>query len=273
MQKTFQLLLTRIIGFFAEKRLGFVTQIWIKLFAKHYQVELSEAVHEKPSDYATFNAFFTRELKPGARPIAESELISPVDGFIGAIGGIEKDQIFQAKGHNYSLIELLGGDAAEALPFNNGLFATLYLSPKNYHRMHMPVRGQLFKTIYVPGQLFPVKQSAVETVPNLFARNERLVCLFETDLGPMAYIMVGALIVAGIETVWQGKVTPPHGHLIMDWDHSQQQIVFDKGDELGRFNLGSTVIMCFEHEALKWAADLQEGQAIQLGQAFSTAAS
>ena len=268
MKSRLQHLLTQFIGFFAEKNLGFITQIWIKKFAKHYQVNLAEAEKQSPGDYKTFNQFFTRALKSGARPLADSDMICPVDGFVGAIGSIAQDQIFQAKGHSYSLMALLGGDQKEAIPFMNGKFATLYLSPKNYHRMHMPVRGQLFKSIYIPGDLFPVKQSAVENVPNLFARNERLVCLFETDLGTMAYIMVGALIVAGIETVWQGKVTPPHGSMITEWDHSQQNLVFEKGDELGRFNLGSTVIMCFENGEFDWHQGLVASKPIVLGEAF-----
>ena len=239
-------LLSRLIGFAADCRATWFKDRLIAWFARRYQVDMREAQVEEA--YEHFNAFFTRALKDGARPLAQEPgaVLCPADGAISQLGPIEHGRIFQAKGHSYSLAELLGGDAELAAPFMGGDFATVYLSP-DYHRVHMPLAGTLREMVYVPGRLFSVNQTTAENVPELFARNERVVCLFDTERGPMAVVLVGAMIVASIETVWAGLVTPPKRELkTFRYDEAARApIRLEKGAELGRFKLGSTAIVLF----------------------------
>ncbi|MCS5560771.1 MAG: archaetidylserine decarboxylase, partial [Marinobacter nauticus] len=217
----------------------------IKWFIGRYGVNMSEAAEPDFTAYPTFNAFFTRALKPGARTIdpAPETLTSPVDGAISQIGQISTDRVFQAKGQSFSLTELLGGDDERAEPFREGEFATIYLSPKDYHRIHMPMAGTLKEMVYVPGKLFSVNPVTAENVPNLFARNERVACLFDTEAGPMAMVLVGAMIVGSVETTWAGVVAPNSGK-VMQWQyHGDDAVTFEKGQEMGRFRLGSTVVL------------------------------
>lgn len=233
---------------------------------------MSEALQEDPTAYANFNDFFTRELKPGAREILAdpTQLVSPADGAISELGLLEHGQLLQAKGINYSLTRLLGGNLEKAKPFMGGSFATIYLSPKDYHRVHMPLQGRLLETIYVPGKLFSVNQATADNVPGLFARNERLVCFFETPVGPMALILVGAMIVAGIETVWDGQVAPPAHKLTLKDFSNPQPVVLEKGQEMGRFKLGSTAILVFGPGAVEWREELQNGTPVKLGEALAS---
>lgn len=263
-------LVSRLVGYLAAARLGVITTSLIKVFIKQFQVDMSEAEKSDPRDYETFNAFFTRPLKAGIRPVcAEPDaMIFPVDGAISQMGPIAKDQIFQAKGHNYSVTALLGGDQQMAESFIDGDFMTIYLSPKDYHRIHMPMDATLESMVYVPGDLFSVNPLTAENVPGLFARNERVVAIFNTAQGKMAMVLVGATIVASIETVWAGTVTPPAGRKVRSWHYSEQNataLQFKKGDEMGRFKLGSTVVMCFEKSAIDFD-DFQAGDVTRLGQ-------
>jgi phosphatidylserine decarboxylase len=264
-------LLTTLAGRFASQARGSTTTSVIRWFVKKYQVNMAEALNPDISSYATFNDFFTRALKPGARPLTPAELICPVDGAISQFGAIELDQIFQAKGHSYSTTALVGGDSALAAQFINGSFATLYLSPKDYHRIHMPCDGRLTRMIYVPGDLFSVNPTTARGVPGLFARNERVVCVFDTAHGPFVLVLVGATIVGSMATVWQGQINPPRGADIREWRYDDELISLKQGDEMGRFMLGSTVVMLFPESRAKalafnpsWAA----GGAVQLGQAM-----
>lgn len=238
----------------------------IRLFSKVFKVNLAEAQNPDPASYPSFNAFFTRPLKPELRPIAPGEnvLVSPVDGCISQFGQITEGRIFQAKGHEYSALELLGGDAHRAAPFLNGQFMTIYLSPRDYHRIHMPLRGQLLEQIYVPGRLFSVAGHTVRTIPRLFARNERVVAIFDTAFGKLAMVLVGAINVAAIETVWDGLVTPPQG-----WGVKRQvfpEVNLAKGDEMGRFNMGSTVILLLENANVQWEQVLAADKPLRLGE-------
>lgn len=261
--------LSRAIGCLAECRTPWLKDWLIKAFAKRYQVNMSEAAQEDLRSYAHFNDFFTRALKEGARPLdqAADSILCPADGAISQLGAIEHGRIFQAKGHSFSLVELLGGDTERATPFQGGDFATVYLSPRDYHRVHMPLAGTLKEMVYVPGRLFSVNQTTAEHVPELFARNERVVCLFDTERGPMAVVLVGAMIVASIETVWAGLVTPPRRTLkTVRYDQPQGPIHLAKGAELGRFKLGSTAIVLFGAKQIDWARELSEGSAVRMGQ-------
>jgi phosphatidylserine decarboxylase len=262
-------LLTTLAGWFASQARGSTTTSVIRWFVKKYQVNMAEALNPDIASYATFNDFFTRALKPEVRPLATAELICPVDGAISQFGNIQQDQIFQAKGHSYSTAALVGGDSALAAQFQNGSFATLYLSPKDYHRIHMPCDGTLKRMIYVPGDLFSVNPTTARGVPGLFARNERVVCVFDTAQGPFALILVGATIVGSMATVWHGKINPPRSSEIREWRYDDEPISLKQGDEMGRFMLGSTVVMLFPENRSKtmafnptWAV----GGAIQLGQ-------
>ena len=241
----------------------------IRLFSRVFKVDLSEAEQPEPAAYRSFNAFFTRALKAGLRPVAEGEniLTSPVDGCISQLGKITDGRIFQAKGHEYTALELLGGDAERAAPFMNGEFMTIYLSPRDYHRIHMPLTGTLSEQVYVPGRLFSVAPHTVRTVPRLFACNERVVAMFDTAYGKLAMVLVGAINVAAIETVWDGLVTPPQG-----WGVKRQvfpNVTLHKGDEMGRFNMGSTVILLLENPNMAWATDLNADTPLRLGQTLA----
>lgn len=263
-------LLSRITGRLAECRIGWVKNLLIAQFIKRFQVNMSEAQQEDPTAYANFNEFFTRPLKEDARTFATDpkSLASPADGAISELGPLEHGRVLQAKGIHYSLTRLLGGDTAKAKPFMGGSFATIYLSPKDYHRVHMPLQGTLKETLYVPGRLFSVNQATADNVSGLFARNERLVCFFDTPAGPMALVLVGAMIVAGIETVWDGQVTPPVREVKLRNFTDPEPIVLDKGQEMGRFKLGSTAILVFGPNAIQWREDLQNGTPVKLGEAL-----
>lgn len=267
-------LLSRLIGCVAECRIDLLKNNLISWFAKRYQVDMSEAQVEDLHAYEHFNAFFTRALKDGARPLDSTAeaILCPADGAISQLGSIEHGRIFQAKGHSFSAVELLGGNSERAAPFMGGQFATVYLSPKDYHRVHMPLAGTLKEMVYVPGRLFSVNQTTAENVPELFARNERVVCLFDTERGPMAVVLVGAMIVASVETVWAGLVTPPKRELKSTrYDASARQpIELAKGAELGRFKLGSTAIVLFGPQQMQWAASLSAGSAVRMGQLLGT---
>jgi phosphatidylserine decarboxylase len=245
---------------------------FIRWFAGHYRVDWSEALHPRPEDYSHFNAFFTRPLRDGVRPTAggEDTVVSPADGHISQIGNIDQDAVFQAKGHSFSVTELLGGDSERAAAFRDGQFVTVYLSPRDYHRVHMPLRGKLRQTVYVPGRLFSVAAHTTRTIPRLFARNERLVSIFDGDAGPMAMVLVGAINVAAIETVWAGLVTPPRRPGVEAEDYQQADIELSRGEEMGRFNMGSTVILLFGKNRVRWLDGLQAEQAVQMGQALGS---
>ncbi|WP_353350387.1 archaetidylserine decarboxylase [Oceaniserpentilla sp. 4NH20-0058] len=260
--------LSRLVGWFASTKIGFIKNTFISKFAAKYDVNMDEAKIDDLEEFACFNDFFTRELKDGARPIADAKLVSPADGAVSQLGKIELGRCFQAKGRDFSVVELLGGDKDRAQPFLNGEFATIYLSPKDYHRVHMPCAGTLIETVYVPGDLFSVNPTTAEGVDGLFARNERMVCMFETEHGPMAMVLVGAMIVAGIETVWSGQVCPLPKQAQAQ-DYSQGSIKLEKGEEMGRFKLGSTVILCFPEDALKFLEEVQAGSPLQMGQAIA----
>ncbi len=238
-------------------------------FSKVFGVDLQQAVNPDPASYKTFNEFFTRPIKPELRPIATTHLVSPVDGCISQVGAIEQGEIFQAKGHHYTVQALLGGDVTLAKKFYQGQFTTIYLSPKDYHRIHMPCSGKLKQQIHIPGRLFSVAPHTARTVPNLFARNERVVALFDTAYGEMAMILVGAINVAAIETVWDGLITPPKGKKLSSKEYDRQQISLEKGEEMGRFNMGSTVILLFTHNAPKFSPEMTVELPLVMGQAIS----
>ncbi|WP_298719351.1 archaetidylserine decarboxylase [uncultured Oceanisphaera sp.] len=266
-------LLSRLIGRLAAMEGGKLTQWLIRRFIRQYRVDMSEARHENPAHYASFNDFFTRALKEDARPlVADDEVLAmPVDGAISQLAPIEQGRIIQAKGHDYSARALLGGDKTLAEPFMGGDFATIYLAPKDYHRIHMPVDGVLKTMIYVPGELFSVNPLTASRVPELFARNERVVCIFDTPAGPMALVLVGATIVASIETVWAGTVTPPAGKRIQRWDYDPATAPrLAKGDEMGRFKLGSTVVCLFAPGKVTLSEQLLPGTPTRMGTEFGT---
>ncbi|MDA9556751.1 archaetidylserine decarboxylase [Vibrio sp.] len=247
--------LTRLTGKLASAKAGKLTTAVIRWFIKQYKVNMTEALHSDPAHFKTFNDFFVRELKEGMRPIDDNPytLAHPADGCVSQFGPITDGNLIQAKGHTYTALELLGGDQSVANEFNDGHFATIYLSPKDYHRVHMPCDATLRQMIYVPGDLFSVNPLTAENVPNLFARNERVVCIFDTEYGPMAQVLVGATIVGSIELTWAGTVTPPRGNSVYRWDYpseGSQAITFKKGDEMGRFKLGSTVINLFAKDSI-----------------------
>jgi len=264
-----KLAMTRLAGLVASAEWGSVTTWVIKRFVKRYNVNMSEAAHAEPAHYKSFNEFFTRPLKDGARPLASSAWICPVDGAISQCGAIERDQIFQAKGHHYSTCALVGGDAELAAQFQNGQFATLYLSPRDYHRIHMPMAGKLLRMIHVPGDLFSVNPTTARGVPGLFARNERVVCEFETEKGPMVLVLVGATIVGSMATVWHGQVNPPRPGTVREWRYESQDVRLQKGEEMGRFLLGSTVVMLFPENSLRFPDDWLSTRPLQMGEAMS----
>ncbi|MFY9811302.1 archaetidylserine decarboxylase [Aquabacterium sp.] len=261
--------LTALAGVGASARGGALTTRFIRWFVGRYGVNMAEAANPDIGSYPTFNEFFSRALKPGARPLADADLISPVDGAISQFGPIRHDQIFQAKGHDYSTTTLVGGDAQLAQRFDDGYFATLYLSPKDYHRIHMPCDGRLTRMIYVPGDLFSVNPATARGVPGLFARNERVVCVFESEQGPFVLTLVGATIVGSMATVWHGVVNPPRSKQVREWRYDDQQITFKKGDEMGRFLLGSTVVMLFPKGDLRFNPAWAPTGAIRMGEAMA----
>lgn len=264
-----QHLLSRIVGRLAECTNSRIKNWIIQRFIKQFDVDMSEAERQLPDQFKNFNDFFTRALKEGARPIAEGEnnVVSPADGAISEMGTLQYGRILQAKGHSYSAVSLLGGCTERAKTFINGEFATIYLSPKDYHRVHMPVSGALKEAYYVPGDLFSVNQTTANSVDNLFARNERLVCLFETERGPMAMVLVGAMIVAGIETVWSGQVAPLKKEAIKLFStEADEPLLLEKGAEMGRFKLGSTVILLYPEGVINWRDHLAAGAPVKMGE-------
>ena len=264
--------LTVYAGWRASRRWGERTTQLIRGFVEKYGVDMSEAADPDISHYASFNEFFTRALKPGARPLAAADLICPVDGAVSQFGAIARDQIFQAKGHHYSTTALVGGDQALAAEFENGHFATIYLSPKDYHRSHMPCDGRLRRMIHVPGDLFSVNPLTARGVPGLFARNERVVCVFDSARGPFVLTLVGATIVGSMATVWHGVVNPPRSSLVREWHYADKNITLKKGDEMGRFLLGSTVVLLFPQGPLQFNPAWTPARPVRLGEAMADAA-
>ena len=265
-------LLTEMIGKLAGTRGGALSHAAIRRFIARYGVDMSEAADPRIESYASFNEFFTRPLREGARPLAAAEWICPVDGAISQFGKIEGGQIFQAKGHHYTTRALVGGDAALAAQFENGAFATLYLSPKDYHRIHMPCAGTLRRMIYVPGDLFSVNPTTARAVPGLFARNERVVCVFDTIHGPFVLVLVGATIVGSMATVWHGVVNPPRTRDVREWRYEGDAVALAQGAEMGRFLLGSTVVMLFSQDTVRFNPEWMPARGIRLGEVMASAA-
>jgi phosphatidylserine decarboxylase len=263
-------LLTVFAGQVANMRGGPITHAIIRRFIAKYRVKMDEAADPRIESYATFNDFFTRALREGVRTMADSSFVCPVDAAISQFGPIEHDQIFQAKGHSYSTRALVGGDQALAHQFDHGHFATLYLAPKDYHRIHMPCEGRLRRMIYVPGDLFSVNPLTARHVPGLFARNERVVCVFDTPFGPFVNVLVGATIVGSVATVWHGVVNPPRTRDIREWRYDDQNVVLAKGAEMGRFLLGSTVVMLFPKNVVTFMPDWAPSRPVRLGEPMAT---
>ena len=259
-------LLTQLAGAFARSQSGALTQFAIRKFVAKYGVNMGEAANPDISSYASFNDFFTRALKPDARPLAQAAYVCPVDGAISQFGAINGDQIFQAKGHSYSTRALVGGDATLAAQFDGGQFATIYLSPKDYHRIHMPCDGALRRMIYVPGDLFSVNPATAQAVPGLFARNERVVCVFDTERGPFLLTLVGATVVGSMTTVWHGVVNPPRTATIRQWTYALGEVELKQGDEMGRFLLGSTVVMLWPRETLRFSEAWKPVLVVRMGE-------
>ena len=263
--------LTVFGGWVATRRWGTATTRLIAWFVKRYDVNMNEAANPDLASYTSFNDFFTRALRPGVRPLANAPFVCPVDGAISQFGAIQADQIFQAKGHAYSTTALVGGDEALAAQFQDGSFATLYLSPRDYHRIHMPCAGRLRSMVYVPGDLFSVNPKTARGVPGLFARNERVVCVFDTDFGPLVMALVGATVVGSMATVWHGVVNPPRLPQVTEWHYDESNISLLRGEELGRFLLGSTVVMLFPKGALDWNTQWQAALPVRMGEAMAQA--
>ena len=267
-----QHLIARFVHWLARRQTPWLKNALIRAFIRAFDVDLREAIIREPTDFVSFNAFFTRALAPGTRPGPEAPdvLASPVDGGISAAGVIDGDRLFQAKGHDYSLRALLAGDAALAERFRNGAFATMYLAPRDYHRIHMPIAARLREMIYVPGRLYSVNARTERTVRGLFARNERVICIFDSLAGPLALVFVGALIVGSIETVWHGEVRPrPRG--VERWRYDPP-VSLERGAEVGRFNVGSTVILLCAKGRVRWDAAIREEAKVRVGQALGRAA-
>ncbi len=260
--------LTVLAGKLASAEAGSLTTSVIRWFVGRYNVNMNEAANPDIASYKSFNEFFTRPLKADARPAANADFLCPVDGAISQFGPIARDQIFQAKGHSYSTTALVGGDRDLAAQFENGSFATLYLSPRDYHRIHMPCDGKLTRMTYVPGALFSVNPTTARGVPGLFARNERVVCVFETATGPFVLTLVGATIVGSMATVWHGVVNPPRPGVVREWRYDEQNVVLKKGDEMGRFLLGSTVVMLFPKDTLAFNPEWTPTRPIRMGEAM-----
>jgi len=264
--------LSRITGWLAETRITWIKNPLMRLFANHFKVNMDEAAEPELEAYDNFNAFFTRALRDGARPIegGSDSIVCPADGAISQLGAIEDGRLFQAKGRMFTAEELLG-DGQRAETFRHGQFATIYLSPRDYHRVHMPIAGELSAQTYIPGKLFSVNQATAENVERLFARNERLVCYFDTSVGPMAMVLVGAMIVAGIETVWSGQVAPPTKEpKTIDFKHAPAGVSLEKGEEMGRFKLGSTVILLFPENTIEWDGRYGAETPTTLGEVLAT---
>ena len=267
--------LTEFGGWVANGRWGAITQWIIRRFIRKYGVNMAEAANPDPTAYASFNEFFTRALRADARPLADAAFVCPVDGAISQFGAIEKDQIFQAKGHSYSTQALVGGDAELAAQFEDGAFATLYLSPRDYHRIHMPSAARLRRMIHVPGDLFSVNPATARGVPGLFARNERVVCVFDLQVGeatvPFVQVLVGATIVGSMATTWHGVVNPPRPGTVREWSYDDAPLQLQRGEEMGRFLLGSTVVLLWPRDTITFNPDWAPGNAVRLGEAMGQA--
>ena len=264
--------LTTAAGWFASARAGALTSWVVRWFVARYRVNMAEAMEPDPSRYATFNEFFTRALAPGSRDIAAADFICPVDGAVSQLGAIDGGQIFQAKGHRYSTTALLGGDKAAAQQFEHGTFATIYLSPKDYHRIHMPCDGRLTRMTYVPGALFSVNPATARGVPGLFARNERVVCLFDGQHGSFAMVLVGATIVGSMATVWHGVVNPPRSRTVRTWEYADRDVRLRQGEEMGRFLLGSTVVLLFPAGHVALNTNWDAATPVRMGEAMGARA-
>lgn len=262
--------LTVFAGWVAGGRWGWITTAIIRRFIRRYQVNMAEAAEPDAASYASFNEFFTRALKNEARPLAPARFVCPVDGAISQFGAIARDQIFQAKGHSYSTSALLAGQDNLAGAFQDGHFATLYLAPKDYHRVHMPCAGNLKRMIHVPGELFSVNPVTARGVPGLFARNERVVCLFDADHGPMALVLVGATIVGSMATVWHGVVNPPRPGTVREWTYAPGEVRLGQGEEMGRFLLGSTVVLLWPKTTLEFDPDWAPSRAVRVGEKMAS---
>ena len=260
--------LTALAGWVAGSQWSGTTTALIDRFVRRYHVNMSEAANPDTASYKSFNEFFTRPLRADARPLAQADYVSPVDGAISQCGPIEDDQVFQAKGHRYSTRALVGGDATLAAQFQDGTFATLYLSPRDYHRIHMPCAGRLTRMIHVPGDLFSVNPTTARGVPGLFARNERVVCVFEGEKGPFVMVLVGATIVGSMATVWHGVVNPPRPGQLREWTYEMGNIQLAQGEEMGRFLLGSTVVLLFPKGVMQFNADWTPTRPIRMGEAM-----
>lgn len=272
-------LLTDLMFFLTRSKLRVWKNAFTRWFIHQYRVDMSLAAEEDPSAYENFNAFFTRPLKPEARPLCiDADCVAcPVDGTVSQAGDINNESIFQAKGHDFSLTQLLASQTEWIDKFRNGSYTTIYLSPKDYHRIHMPIDGELKQMTYVPGKLFSVSPATTREIPGLFARNERVLCFFDTAFGPLAVILVGAMIVGGIETVWHGTITPPHQKRLGHWhyqasdsNNKSRRVVLHKGNELGRFNMGSTVILLFAKDKIQWDAILKAGAPVEMGKKIAS---
>ncbi|MCV6627945.1 MAG: archaetidylserine decarboxylase [Cellvibrionaceae bacterium] len=264
-----QHLLSRLLGKLANSQTEWIKNPFTRWFVERFDIDMSEAEQEDPLAYTSFNEFFTRPLKDGARPIDSHPggVVCPADGAISQLGNIQHGRIFQAKGQSFSSIELLGGDNELAAEFNDGLFATIYLSPRDYHRVHMPLAGKLRRMVHIPGDLFSVNETTADNVPRLFARNERVACIFDTEAGPMALVLVGAMVVASIETVWAGQIAPQLRQVVStDYQNPQTDIELAKGEEMGRFKLGSTVVMLLPKDAASWGEQYQAGSPTKMGE-------
>lgn len=259
-------LLTSLAGRIAAREASALTTALIRWFVRRYGVDMSEAAQSDIAHYTSFNQFFTRALRPGSRPIAEHGLICPVDGAISQLGAINGDQIFQAKGQHYSTTALLGGDRALADNFIGGQFATLYLSPRDYHRIHMPCDGRLKRMLHVPGELFSVNPATARGVAGLFARNERVVCVFEGERGPFVMVLVGATIVGSMATVWHGVVNPPRPGTVREWNYDGRSVTLERGDEMGRFLLGSTVVLLFPANTIMFDSEWRAERTVRMGE-------
>ncbi|MBC8086064.1 MAG: phosphatidylserine decarboxylase [Phycisphaerae bacterium] len=261
--------LTALAGKLAAAKAGAMTTSVIRWFVGQYRVDMSEAAESNVTRYETFNDFFTRSLKAGVRPIANAALVCPVDGAISQCGPLDGEQLLQAKGHAYSTAALVGGDRSLGAQFTNGHFATIYLSPRDYHRIHMPCDGQLTRMIYVPGALFSVNPTTAQHVPGLFARNERVVCVFESAHGPFVMVLVGATIVGSMATVWHGVVNATRTGQTREWHYDASAVSLPKGAEMGRFLLGSTVVLLFPQGRADFPSDWQPARAVRMGEVMS----
>jgi phosphatidylserine decarboxylase len=260
--------LSKWMSLLTHSKTVWLKNLFIKQIIKHYGVNMDEARVQDINAFSSFNEFFTRELKPEARPLSteKNAIVSPADGVVSQAGNITAGDIFQAKGKSFTVTDLLGGSEQRAAPFNDGIFSTIYLSPKDYHRLHMPLTGTLKEMVHVPGRLFSVNAATTETVPGLFARNERVCCVFDTEAGQMALILVGAIFVSSVETVWHGVVTPPTITSVQNWLYDNNAPTLQKGEEMGRFNMGSTIIVLFAKDNAQWNADFTANKAVKLGE-------